>query len=245
MYKQRKNFSFLDFPTIAERKNEVLASKTSLLRENLNIDSLNALYQNKEIDKNKLQQQPSDVSTTPSTDLKFNTLEAPKTTEAELKKTYDGSLLLGISKPYRITFTDLQPQNNALPNIPEKVVSEEVEVLDDEVLAPLDSKEKETKIEDDKVKEVEEPEKKDKDSKLDYDFLVILPQSEILPKELIAAINKAGQGVIGNPIIQAMTEPPIPFGKNNIKSIEDDIEGYSVAGIDNPIALNLMKSNKK
>ena len=243
MYKQRKNFSFLEFPSILEKKKEVSEAKISFIKESLNIDALNSLYQNKEIDKDKLQQKPENFSTVPSSDLKFKTLEEPENTEAELKKAYDGTLLLGISKPYKITFTDLQTQNPQLGQEPINTMSEEVKVLDDEVLAPLDIKEKEIEAED---SEAEKSEKDEKDNKpdTDYNFLMILPASEILPKEIIDAVNKAGQGVIKNPILKTMMEPPIPFGKNSIKSIEDDIQGYSVAGIENPIGIKLLNSKK-
>ena len=241
MYKQRKNFSFLEYSAVKDKEKLVLDAKKSLLGENLNIDSLNAIYQNKEVDKTKSQKPTTNATTALNTDLKFNTLETPGTTEAELKKNYDGNLVLGISKPYRITFTNLPTQDNTLlNNVPENnyVMSEEVEALDDEVLAPLDDTDKKIKDEDE---EAENSDDKEKDNKLDYDFLVILPQSEVLPKELIDAVAKAGQGIIKAPILQPMMEPPIPFGKNTIKSIEDDIEGYSLVGFQDAFAEKLLK----
>lgn len=255
MYKQRKNFSFLDFPSLTDKKGEVVTAKTSFLRESLNIDSLNSLYQNKEVDKTKIQQ-PTNVSTTPDVDLKFKTLENPTDTEAQLKKAYDDTLVMGISKPYKIVFTDLQqqqPNSSQILNL-NNTMSEEVKVLDDEVLVPLDTEKDKIKSEDNELEKIKPDESGEEDSKdtksnkddMDYNFLVILPDSEILPKELIDIVNKAGQGVISSPVLKHMTELPVAsLGKDNIKSIEDDIQGYSVAGMNGDIAIKLMNSNKK
>ncbi len=237
MYKQRNNFSILDVPSANKQK--ILAKEilSSLMNEALSINDLNALYQNKDI-QNK-QQPAQNITAIPNTnELTFATLASPQEDEAKLKKTYDDTLLLGISKPFKIVFTDLQSKETTQPE--EAAMEEDVQVLDDEVLVPMDAKEKEIEKEDDNAKE---PEKEKEDGDIDYDFLLILPSSEVLPKELIAAVNKAGQGMISNPIIQKISDTPIgsvmPVSK--IQSVEDDIEGYSVAGLDNPIAMKLMK----
>ena len=247
MYKQRNNFSILNIPSADKKKLEAKEILSSLMNEALGINDLNSLYQNKEV-KPGQEQQPIAAATIPNTDeMKFATLAAPQQDEALLKKTYDNTLLLGISKPFKIVFTDLQSNEVTQP---EDALKEEIQILDDEVLVPMAARENEIKKEntaaskkkDEKTDEKDEK-KDEEEGDVDYDFLVVLPASEVLSKELIDTINKAGQGMISNPVIKKMDEVPLgsvkPVGR--IQSVEDDIEGYSVAGMDNPIAMKLMK----
>lgn len=248
MYKQRNNFSILEIPSANKKRLLAKEILESIITETLNINDLNSLYQNKE--RKQTQEQPATVSTVPNTsELKFNTLAAPQNTEALLKKTYDDTLLLGISKPFKIVFTDLQANEVTQP---EEAMEEEVQLLDDEVLIPMKAREKEIEKEDEEdAKDSDEETKelpKKEEGDVDYDFLVLLPASEVLPKDIIDAVNKAGQGMISNPVLKKMTEIPIGIAKpiSRIQSIEDDPDGFSTCGMDGDLALKLLKTpNKK
>lgn len=295
MYKQKNNFSFLNVPSVDKKQLAVKEAKRSFLNESLDINALNALYQPKEVSKEK-QTSPAQAQLIPNNpELQFNNLSQPATNDAQLKQGEGDSLLLGVSKPFKISFTNLQPTNQEFT----EPVMEEIQVLDDEVLAPLNTikikikkeNEKANKEEDldmsleDAIKhaeevanscdgkcstnhqkladwlkdyknlikkepgEVDEKPKTDESteekelSKEDYDFLVILPSSEVLPKDLIDIVNKAGQGMISNPVMRQLTD--LPLGQlssiSKIQSIEDDPEGLSVAGMDNDIGIRFMK----
>ena len=256
MYKQRKNFSTLDIPSADKKRLEAKQIFSSIM-EALSVEQVNALYQQKQVpEENKY----TPATTAPNTpELKFDTLQAPATTDAELKKTYDDTLVLGITKPYKVVFTDLAPSN---PSALKEDI--EVEMLDDEVLVPMEADKTKTKKEDDKAEEdsetaheeheenetKEEEEKEHEDGEEDetgnedYNFLDSLPQLD-LSSDMIDAVNKAGQGIVMiNPNVTINVDsgkiPEMHKGEK-IKSVEDDLDGLSVVGLDNDLGMKLFQ----
>jgi len=242
MYKQRKNFSILDIPSLEKKKIEARKIFSSMF-ENLGIEDLNKLYQEKEVPK---QNKYTPITATPNTpELKFDTLQNPSNMDAQLKKTYDDTLILGISKPYKVVFTDLDQNKNNIP-MGEEVEMKKNEVpLEDEVLAPMDTEDEKVKEENEEDEKEKSDEKTENDDEVsdNYNFLAELPPLD-LSADMKDAVEKGGQGMMPNVMINPTfnvynSQAPASHKGEKIKKIEDDLEGLSVAGLDNDIAFRL------
>ena len=237
MYVQRKNFNLLDVPSANKKKAEAKKILSSIM-EVTSLEALNNLYQDKEVPKDHILNQPTSTQTVPSRELKFTSLSAAGDDEAQIKKVYDDTLVLGVAdkrnnKPYKVIFTELPNENEVATEM-----TEATEVLEDEVLVPMefapeevqkDSKnEEETESDEEKIKEHDEEEATESDEEKikehdeeggedevgegEYDPLEELPPLD-LSADMMDAINKASQGMMPNiminPTINVMSDKPL------------------------------------
>ena len=237
MYVQRKNFNLLDVPSANKKKAEAKKILSSIM-EVSSLEALNNLYQDKEVPKDHILNQPTSTQTVPSRELKFTSLSAAGDDEAQIKKAYDDTLVLGVAdkrnnKPYKVIFTELPNENEVATEM-----TEATEVLEDEVLVPMefapeevqkDSKnEEETESDEEKIKEHDEEEATESDEEKikehdeeggedevgegEYDPLEELPPLD-LSADMMDAINKASQGMMPNiminPTINVMSDKPL------------------------------------
>ena len=258
MYIQRNNFSIFEVPSAKNKKAEARKVLLSIL-EVTSLEDLNSLYQEKEVPEEHKLHQDTTAQAIPGDDIKFATLSTVHDDDAQLRKTYDDTIVLGVSdkrnsKPYKVIFTEL-PDPNAPVN---QEMTEALAVLEDEVLVPLSAAPLEVRkeIESDEEDEEEAEEKEsetdeeneeeaEEDEFSEYDPLAELPKLD-LSADMLAAINKSSQGMMPNVTILANN---VNFGgakpssgKETIQSIEDDPYGFSVVGMDNPYADKLLKS---
>ena len=246
MYKQRKNF-FSSYTPAAELKKIEAKKILSSMFEGLDTATLTSLYQNEEEPKENKFNPPSVPQIDPSSvEIKFEDPNNRTATQQELQKVYDSTVVSG--KPFKITFSDIAPAK-PIENTIDDPLREETEMLEDEVLVPMEYAPEETKEHEEKEKSEEDKEKEEpeEDEEKEYDFMSELPKLD-LSADMLDAINKAGQGMMGtvmiNPTINVLKDGPhspvVPIHNGSkIKSIEDDLEGLSVAGLDNDIAFKL------
>ena len=212
MYKPRKNFLSYQVPSAEFKKAEAKKILSSLL-ETSALDALDKLYQPKEFDASKR------VATT---ELPFdpssaaNNLEPVSDTLLTVGKlpTEQDTVVIGVKKPIQVVFKD--------DSYATKPLKEDLTVVDDDVIAPIETAPVEVQ------KEMEE-----------YDCLDSAPPLD-LSSDLQNTVMQRGQGMMTSVRLNNATVPTMQNG-DRIKSVEDDIEGYSVVGLDNDIGMNMLK----
>jgi hypothetical protein len=215
MYKQRKNFLSYQVPSVDAKKAEAKKILSSIL-ESSTIADLDSLYQSKEFDQSK-RVDPKDL---PFSQPAASNLEPVSDTLLTVGKlpTEGGTVVIGVKKPVQVIFKDESATNP---------LKEDITIVeDDDVLAPVE----EAPIEVQKKLEDE-----------DYDCLDSAPPLD-LSSDLQNTILQRGQGMITS--VQKSNNILAPVAmqtRDHIKGIEDDIEGYSVVGLDNDIGMNMLK----
>jgi hypothetical protein len=200
-------------PSADAKKAEAKKILSSLL-ESSALDALDSLYQPKEFDATK-RIAPAELPFDPSTAA--NNLAPVSDTLLTVGKLPNepDTVVIGVKKPIQVVFKD--------DSYATKPLKEEVAVVDD-ILAPVETAPVEVQ------KEIE-----------DYDCLNSAPPLD-LSSDLQNTVMQRGQGMITSvQISNAGIMPATMQTGDRIKGVEDDIEGYSVVGLDNDIGMNMLK----
>ena len=276
MYIQKKNFSAFYSPIANLKKAEAKEILRSILIEDSGPDTavknLDQINQQQDLQFRSAQTVPNPTvpKAAPNTPVQ-PTLTTPQptiptTVAPNATMPANGNLVVDAStasstpsNKWTISFV-----NNEKPAQPQPIdpalqvmdpmsnqMREAVEVLEDEVLIPLDFAPEGIK----EKLEAEEDEDSDKDKKKDEDDEDYDPLKELEPLDLSSdlqdIVQKAGQGMMPNVVMNNPTfnifkdgphGPVSPVTANNrVQRVEDDLEGLSMVGFENDIGSKLLK----
>jgi hypothetical protein len=215
MYKQRKNFLSYQVPSADSKKAEAKKILSSIL-ESSAIAALDSLYQPKEFDQSQRVAPKELPFSQPAAASNLEPVSDTLLTVGKLP-TEGGAVVIGVKKPIQVVFKDESATNS---------LKEDITIVEDDVLAPVE----EAPIEVQKKLEDE-----------DYDCLESAPPLD-LSSDLQNTVLQRGQGMITSvQMSNNVLSPAAMQTGDRIKGIEDDIEGYSVVGLDNDIGMNMLK----
>jgi len=235
MYRQRKNFGSLDIKIINKKKEvtEIFSS----IKEALSVEDLNRLYKNvknlnnipSSTNTNNLQTQQitnnQQVSVLPA-----DTLQNVASLDGiDIQKdTTDNSTTMTVKKPLKVKFSGIAENPQGLPVIKKDALGEEVEPIQDEVLASF-----------------EELPGNDKKTQ-EYDILLAAPPLDLSNDEYLNTVKQHSQGMMPVVIKQELPLNNVSIipNKDNIMSFEEDPDGLSVVGLNNEIGIRFLEKNK-
>ena len=216
MYKQRTKFLSYQVPSADSKKAEAKKILSSIL-ESSAIAALDSLYQPKEFDQSQRVAPKELPFSQPAAASNLEPVSDTLLTVGKLP-TEGGAVVIGVKKPIQVVFKDESATANPL--------KEDIAIVEDDVLAPVEEApvEVQKKLEDE-----------------DYDCLDSAPPLD-LSSDLQNTVLQRGQGMITSvQMSNNILAPAAMQTGDRIKGIEDDIEGYSVVGLDNDIGMNMLK----